>query len=210
MALIRAGYTEEIWANREQCDWMFVDIGFSTRQKSCAVLMDGGVPEVMEFRDLQATILQQLRKAELPLNLVVEAPLSVAFTDRGNPTPRSIEIQKGKMPRSWYVGAGAAVLLATTHLMRSAYETERSREVRLFEGFVSFKEKGAKSYHASDVQSLLDAVASARRELFVEPARLKLNPTDVVASAFVVAGMNFGVPPVIKGAPLPTIEAGRA
>jgi len=203
MALIRAGNTEEIRAARGESEWLFVDIGFSTRQRSCAVLRDHGEPKVMEFTDLQASIVHELLRNELPLNLVVEAPLSIAFTERGNPAPRSIEIQKGKTPRSWYVGAGAAVLLAATYIMRSVFEAQRRRELRLFEGFVSFKEKGVKSCHALDVRSLRDAVLNARHELFVEPSSLKLNPTDIVTSAFVVAGMNVGIPPVIKGVPFP-------
>jgi hypothetical protein len=133
-----------------------------------------------------------------PLNLLLEAPLSIAFTKDGNPTGRSIE--KGpEGTRYWYVGLGCAVLVAATHLVRAVAAADAQREIRLFEGFVSFKPKGVRSRHTDDVAGLRDVVWHPERypAAITPPEKLALDPTDVVCSAFAVLGLDTGIPPVI-------------
>ncbi len=178
--------------------WVFVDIGFSRNARSCGVAIGENDPKEMKFSELAPAILGVVRAGTGPVNLLVEASLSVAFTPGGNPTGRRIE-KRGARTRYWYVGLGCAVLVATTYLLRQLYECGSEREIRLFEGFVSFKEKGVKSSHSKDVADLrsvawnLDHVPGE----VVGPDQLKVNPDDRLCSAFAVAGMDLGVPPVV-------------
>lgn len=130
--------------------------------------------------------------------MLIEAPLSVAFTAMGNPTGRSLE-KRASGTRYWYVGLGCGVMVAALYFL-SGLRDELRREVRLFEGFASFKLKGSKSSHVGDVLKLRDAVWHPDRHptAVVPPDRLALTSTDVLCSAFKAAGMDYGVPPVVK------------
>ena len=130
------------------------------------------------------------------MNLLLEAPLSVVFNKGGNPDHRSCD-KRGDQYRDWYVNAGAATLVAAGHLLRTLHDCESQREVRLFEGLVSFKSQDDKSSHTSDVLALKNAVWNPRKRQVVNPNELTINDGDRVESAFAFAGMNFGVPLVI-------------
>ena len=83
------------------------------------------------------------------------------------------------------------------HLLRAIVEARPQREIRLFEGFVRFKAR-RKSNHCRDVLQLLDIVRG--RSLsghIIWPESLRRHPGDRMQSAFAVAGMDFGVPPVL-------------
>jgi hypothetical protein len=209
--MIQAGLLNEI--DRESGDWLFIDIGFSAKSKTCGVLLGGGRPRTVTFAELRSEVLGIATASVSPLNLLIEAPLSVAFTADGNPTGRSLE-QYGSRARYWYVGLGCGVLLATTYLLRDLFEHRGVRPIRLFEGFVSFKEKGVKSGHDEDVLALRSVVWSHSRPpaSVCAAEKLKRQPTDRVVSAFRVAGMDFGVPPVViamaNNAVHPTGEGG--
>ena len=90
-------------------------------------------------------------------------------------------------------------MVATTYLMRTLVTSEPNAEIRLFEGLVSFKERGIGSSHCADVLGLRAVVwgDSTLQGSIVAPERLAMSETDRVTSAFAVAGMDFGVPPVI-------------
>ncbi len=196
MSSIRAATVTE--ANRSSGEWVFVDLGFAKEKKSCGLLIDEGEPRTLSFSELQGQIASICSASTAPLNLLLEAPLSVAFTPNGNPTGRSVERRNGQS-RYWYVGLGCSVLTAATYLLRSIHDLSLKREVRLFEGFASFKPKGARSSHTQDVIALRE-LAWGRNMLLgqiVAPEKLALNPGDQVVSAFCVSGMDFGVPPVI-------------
>jgi hypothetical protein len=122
----------------------------------------------------------------------------VAFNAHGNPVGRSIE-KRNNQSRYWYVGLGCSVLVSTTYLLRALLEAPRSREVRLFEGLASFKPQGQKSLHSNDVLKLRKLVWDQRPELgqIVAAEALAISRQDLVVSAFSVAGMDFGVPPVV-------------
>ena len=129
------------------------------------------------------------------INVVLEAPLSAAFDANGNPVGRSVEKRDGQS-RYWYAGLGCSVLVAATYLLRSIHDQSPVREIRLFEGLVSFKPKGLPSSHSKDVGALRDVAWNHPRKI-VAPTELTLNQGDSIVSAFKVAGMDFGVPPVI-------------
>lgn len=194
--MIRAGLPSE--SNRDSGEWVFIDLGFAQAAKSCGLLVGDGKPKEISFSQLKVEILDIVAAEGKPLNLLIEAPLSVAFNTKGNPTGRSIE-RRGSQTRYWYVGLGCSVLVATTYLLRSILDARFSREIRLFEGLASFKTKSSRSSHSDDVLNLRkiiweDASKSGR---IVPPEQLTASPEDKLQSAFLVAGMDFGVPPVV-------------
>jgi myosin-crossreactive antigen len=127
---------------------------------------------------------------------VIEAPLSVCFDSKGNPKGRSIEKKDGKT-RYWYCGLGCAVMVAAMHLIRDIHEAGCA--ARLFEGFVSFKDGSVGSNHMDDVRFLREVVREPERfaQNIYSAEQLKLDQSDTLQSAFVVAGIDCGVPAVI-------------
>lgn len=184
--------------DRSSCDWAFVDLGFSEKSESCGVLYGTGDAEEKQFRDMLLWLEKIVGSSTTPLNLVLEAPLSVAFNARGNPTGRSVE-RRGHVTRYWYVGLGAAVLLAATYVLRYLVDLDLDRPIRLVEGLASFKSGGNTSSHSGDVLALR-AVAwgtAPDKGRVVFAPELKREASDELRSAFMVAGMDCGVPPVV-------------
>lgn len=182
-------------ARRGSGRWVFVDIGFSRDKRSCGILVDDSEPREVRYGDLVSRIAREMEKSLSPLNLLIEAPLSVAFNADGNPTGRKIE-KRGTQHRYWYEPAGAAVLLATMHLLRRLHDMRPSREIRLFEGFASFKPQEACSSHADDVLNLR-SVVRGEKGIIVDEDGLKMRDDDILLSAFAVSGMDFGIPAVV-------------
>jgi len=197
MKRIRAATFAE--ASDLSASWVFVDIGFASKAKSCGLLVGSGQPLEMTFSHLQSFLVCLCAEDVVPVNLVIEAPLSIAFNAEGNPTGRSVELRNGKS-RYWYVGLGCSVLVASTHLMRSILEAPRGREIRLVEGLVSFKAQGVASSHSMDVLALREIALQrpATRGRIIPASALKLSSSDRLESAFAVAGMDFGIPPVLS------------
>lgn len=195
--MIKAGEVKDIrWANG---NWLIFDIGFSNRQKSCALLFNDKKPDVYQYNEA-VTEVQKIIQNFKNLNLVIEAPLSVAFDNHGNPKGRSVE-KMGNRTRYWYFGPGSTVLLATTYFLRRIKDSNPTTNIKLFEGFVSYKDRGQTSDHLKDVKLLKKAIMSTNvLQYCKQPHELKLADNDVLESAFKVAGMNFGIPPVIQGA----------
>jgi len=194
--MIRAGTVEEV--HPDSGEWTFVDIGFAATARSCGVLVGASEPRLLTFAETRREIVELALVGGAPVNLLLEAPLSVAFTAKGNPTGRRVE-KRGSQVRYWYVGLGTTVLLAAAYLLRDIASANPRREIRLFEGFVSFKAKDVASSHAEDVKKLRAAVyneASSVHGVFGS-SDLRMSPTDQIRSAFAVAGMDFGVPPVV-------------
>jgi hypothetical protein len=194
--MIRAGISAE--ANRHSGEWVFVDLGFAEKAKSCGLLLGEGKPEEVSFSQLKARLLAIVASDHRPLNLLIEAPLSVAFNEHGNPTGRVIEKRESRT-RYWYVGLGCSVLVAATYLLRAIHDASPRREIRLFEGLASFKPKGMRSSHSNDVINLRKVIWDGGSTFgFVVPAgKLAVSPKHRLLSAFVVAGMDFGVPAVV-------------
>lgn len=129
--------------------------------------------------------------------MVIEAPLSVCFDAKGNPKGRSVE-KDGARTRYWYCGAGAVVMVAATYMIRDIHES--GSRVRLFEGFVSFKKKSIRSDHLQDARQLREAVKNSERSAatIYSAEKLKMDPGDVLTSACSMAGIDCGIPAVIK------------
>ena len=227
--MIVAGTVDE--AVRESGDWVFVDLGFSSKSRSCCMAVGDADPFHLTYGELGPRLERLTTGGAGPVNLLVEAPLSVAFSKEGNPTGRRIErrrrIETGQAEtRFWYVGPGAAVLIAATYLLRrlhdanpvnevrlfegfASFKSKRTRtshanpvnEVRLFEGFASFKSKRTRTSHVEDVMALRDVASPAwgrgNRGRVVGLDDLKAKSGDVLRSTFVVEGMHLGIPAVV-------------
>lgn len=188
-------------------DWAFVDVGFARDGKTSGFLINNGTPQVLTFSELRRQLLELVTAAEQPLNLVLEAPLSAAFTGAGNPTGRSME-REGKKHRYWYAGLGCQVTVAAAYLLRAIHENQAKREVRLFEAFVSFKSRGTKSSHVDDVlamRSVAWAEASYVGKI-IPPEEIAGPHARTVQSAFRVFGFDCGIPPVVVAGANPSIE----
>jgi len=194
---IRAATIEEV--ARDPGDWVFVDLGFAVKKKkTCGLLLGDGEPRVVTFSELRSKIAGICRATGAPLNLLIEAPLSVAFGANGNPAGRTIELRANK-PRYWYVGPASSVIVAATYLLRTIHDLPPQREVRLVEGLVSFKTSKVRSSHTKDVIEMRELVwtRSAALGRIFGAADLPKDRGDHVQSAFLVSGMDFGVPPVV-------------
>lgn len=174
-----------------------MDIGFAQKSKSCGIAFGDSEPREIYYGDLEKEIIDWIRKVSCPVNLLIEAPLSVAFSKHGNPTGRKIE-KRGDRTRYWHVGPGAATLLAAMYLLRRLYDLQEARTIRLFEGFASFKMKGKSASHPVDVEMLRNVAwgeSGGGRIVFGDG--LKMEKDDILCSAFAVSGMDFGIPAVV-------------
>jgi hypothetical protein len=177
---------------------VFIDVGFSQSRRTSGLLINGGEPRELTFAHLRNELVATLTKCSGVANLVLEAPLSAAFSKAGNPTGRSIE-RKGVQHRYWYEGAGCQVTLSAAYLLRSVIELPEAPEIRLFEGFASFKERGNKSSHADDTKAIRSVAwnepgANGR---IIKAEELVGPSIDRIESVFRVYGFDCGIPPVI-------------
>lgn len=199
--MIVAGRVDE--AIRASGDWVFVDIGFSSKSKSCCIAVGDADPFHISYGELGPFLVRLTTRETDAVNLVIEAPLSVTFSMDGNPTGRQIEMRRRidtcrRETRYWYVGPGAVVLTAATYLLFQLKQANQENQIRLFEGFASFKSNPPPSSHVDDICALRDVVwGRDSRGRIVGPDELKLNCDDVLRSAFEVAGMDFGIPAVV-------------
>ncbi len=203
---IIAGCTTDI--NEESGQWLIVDIGFSSTACSCGVWDGTGEPRVVTFGQLVSLVIKKAQEPDCtPLNLLIEAPLSVAFQQNGNPTRRQCD-SLGKKHRDWYVNAGATTLIAASYLLWKLNNCPRTRQVRLFEGLVSFKtsnqrprsKKARIATHKNDVRNLKKAVCNPADAKVFSPQELPVNQCDRVESAFSFLDKNT-IPPVIRTNP---------
>lgn len=194
--MIRAGTIAEI--SPTSGEWVILDIGFACKTASCGLLIDQGAPIALPFGQAVDKLCAFIARRISPVNLLIEAPLSATFNKAGNPTGRAIE-KRGSKTRYWYVGLGCTVMVAALYLIKAITEAAPDADVRLFEGFVSFKAAGSKSDHFRDVQLLREVVDNphAYSHAIAGADQLKMAPTDILQSTFLIAGIDAGIPPVI-------------
>jgi len=194
---LRAGTLDEIPGHDSL--WCYLDIGFSATNPTCGLLIDQEPPRNVLFSEARDTLVSVCRSATDPISIVIEAPLSVTFSLDGNPRGRSIE-KRGAKTRYWYTGLGCVVLTAAGYIVSALADLSDGPDIRLFEGFVSFKEKGKASSHTDDVILLRDVVnGNSQYGHIVSPADLTMDDSDRIEGAFAVWGLDIGVPPVIIG-----------
>jgi hypothetical protein len=180
-------------------NWVFLDMGFSRHARSCGILVGNGNPTSEQFGAARREMVSLAKATHSPLNLVIEAPLSVCFSAAGNPKGRSIE-KEGSKTRYWYNGLGCTVMVAAMYLIRDTRMAHLAFPVRLFEGFVSYKDRTIPSDHKRDVLLLREIVREPAKfsNAIFSSEKLKQKSTDELFSAFCVAGLDCGVPAVIK------------
>jgi len=83
---IRAGKQDDL--RRDSASWVFVDIGFSPEGKTGGLLGHDGVPRELTIAQLRSELVALAQSGPAPMNLVLEAHLSAAFTAFGNPAGR--------------------------------------------------------------------------------------------------------------------------
>ena len=180
-----------------------MDIGFAGNGrnggKTSGIAIGDSEPKVVHFGELGKTITREAMGGS-PLNLLIEAPLSVAFDSEGRPVGRKIET-RGMNSRYWYVGPGAVTMVAAMYLLnqiRCRSHESNIQELRLFEGFVSFKSKESKLSHSEDVVCLRRVI---KREcgngMIIGRDGLKMRDSHVLQSAFLVSGWDYGIPAVV-------------
>jgi hypothetical protein len=183
-------------------NWVFLDIGFSgarnARGRTCGLAIGNSEPECVNFAEAKQRIVKHIGDAQSLTNLVIEAPLSVCFSATGLPRGRSIEIKEGQQ-HYWYTGPGCAVMAASMYMMKAISKTPSPNTVRLFEAFISYKARGAKSDHTGEVKMLRDAVRHPQKlaPRIIAAKNLKLREDDDLQSAFRIMGLDFGEPAVI-------------
>jgi hypothetical protein len=186
--------------------WVFLDIGFARDARTCGLLIGNGTPSCVQFGEAKRQIVRLIQVSNSLVNLVIEAPLSVCFSSGGNPKGRAIE-KEGSKTRYWYNGLGCAIMVASMYLIRDIHDAKLPTRVRLFEGFVSYKRRDVKSDHKRDVLILRNVICDPIKfaDSIYDSSQLKQHPTDVLSCAFCVAGLECGVPAVIKPSAEPAV-----
>ena len=213
---IVAGEREQI--RSDSGDWFIVDIGMRLTGASCGVWYGPGTLKTATFKRLKELVIEQVRLCpEPPLNLLIEAPLSVVWKQGGNrelggnPGHRACDSYPGYKDRHWHYNAGASTLVAAQFLLRTLFECQtRQRVVRLFEGHVSFKSDEEKSRakekpsdsHKRDALAMKHAVwYGTRRDIFCKCEITGHDPNLILESPFHFFNRAL-VPPVIRVNPV--------
>jgi hypothetical protein len=197
--LIRAGTADELRVPTG--DWLFVDIGFAASSATTGMLLreaDGTEqPDVVTYGALVDRVVALAGREGPPLHAVVEAPLSAAFDEAGNPCGRALE-RRGTQQRYWYCGPAPITLAAALFLLQAVVRAPPRRELRLFEGFVTFKPasggRGKRDRHLADARTLRDLVFSSARP--AEPVTPRGTRPGRVVSLLELLGQH-GEPPLI-------------
>ena len=194
-------------------DWLIVDIGMTMTRPSSGVWHGPGTLCTKNFGNLLKLAIRKVEeRCDPTLNLLIEAPLSVARQENGAPSFRSFE-KRGSEHRYWHEDGGATTLLAAQYLLRKLYECQtRKRNVRLFEGFASFKNKSAESApatthedteersprnsHERDVLKLKRAIWVGDNAKVLDPLNCLMDKGDFIESPFPFLKRNL-IPPVI-------------
>jgi len=209
-AIVRAGTMDKLL--KRTGDWLFVDIGFSRGGKTCGLLA-ATVPAAfaplasasqpgavaVTYGQAKDEIVSLGQQPGGPLHLVLEAPLSVAFGIDGNPIGRDGE-KRGSTTRYWYVGLGCSVLVASLYLLEALAASGPKREVRLFEGLVSFKDPTEGTDHIADVEALKRVVWSGGKigGRYRVPAPQEGTGGATVRSTLSLLGLDRTPPPIIE------------
>jgi hypothetical protein len=170
-------------------DWYALDIGFSSRYRSCGVFRtDTGKTISMFYGDIAKDIVD-FANGKKRVGLIIEAPLSFSFDSKGNPCGRSFEKQ-GTNTRYWFAGLGCAVMSAALFLLRQLYQDQAAGEILLFEGFVSFK--GSLTSHEADARILFE-----KRHTVLGSDRIRSAQTSSLAGIISLFGGTSKPPGVI-------------
>lgn len=247
-AIVRAGSVGDMWrpkGHSEDYDglpWVIVDIGFSNNSRSCGVTINGReIPDPIKpyrvtsskpktlgnkhYGMLCPAITEWLSHDSSPIkaravNLMIEAPLSVAFAKRsgprgklqgahqGNPIARNPDKlraanrQDGSQDqqRLWYTQPASGLVIAAIRLIQELASVLDGWDISLFEGFVSFKNKDGPMGHWRDTCKLWNALQVETRA--PQPSSSPIvNPQQGTAES-ILGLINMGslgdIPPILR------------
>ena len=130
---------------------MAVDLGFSGTSRSCGFASFDGKgplsPVKRTFRECVDDVATHVHRHGDSV-LVIEAPLSACFNDRGNPCARG-PFEEAPKPRWWSLRAGATMALAAQYFLRFVQQRLGDGTLHLVEGFVVGQDSGADETVAS-------------------------------------------------------------
>jgi hypothetical protein len=173
---------------------MAVDLGFSGTSRSCGFASFDGKgalrPVKRTFRECVDEVTTHVDRHGDSV-LVIEAPLSACFNDRGNPCARGL-FEEAPKPRWWSLRAGATMALAAQYFLRFVQQQMKGGTLHLVEGFVVGSDSGADEMVASQ---LLAAFTGQRATAWHQPLDGAMSILDWL-----------GYPP---GQPCPVILAPR-
>lgn len=135
-----------------------IDLGLSKSRKTCGLAWskDGQVErkQNLKFGEAIEKVCKLMCEQDSDVVLIVEAPLSGAFRESGNPIERGDFEKANGANRYWYYGAGGTVCLGAIFFLRKLVRKlfKKSGKVFLYEGFVTGEQK-PKDH--SDVAELL-------------------------------------------------------
>ena len=177
--------------NASQCeDWLAVDIGFSSAKKTTGLMgQRWDEPKCVEYGQLLSECSRYAAGRKV-LGLIVEAPLSFAFSSRNNPVGRNFE-KRNRLTRYWYQGLGCSVMVAAALFLRDLAKMDGETTVHVFEGFISFKVDATD--HRKDAVRLIE-----NRKKVVDGSELKVNPLDRIDSVMSLWDGDRGIPGLIK------------
>lgn len=170
-------------------DWIIVDMGFANTKKSCGAAIGSTKAQRFWFGDLVKKVIEEAQKnTHEELNLLLEAPLSMAFDHQKNPMRRSFE----DLDHAWYRNSGAAMMLAAIRLIDRLDSTDRKREVRLFEAYAPLKDAD----HARVAAALREVVKQRIQERFVKPSDIAPE-AKCLLPAYRLTNEDGKIPPVV-------------
>ncbi|MBL8028857.1 MAG: hypothetical protein JNL74_20700 [Fibrobacteres bacterium] len=152
-----------------------MDVGFSSESKSCGVATvthNRTAIESCKLRFAEAiTHIIKFAESHSSFVLVLEAPLSSTFNEKGNPVERG-HFEKVPKDKLWYCQAGASMSLAALHILRQldANNSIQSKQVHLIEGFVVGDASGD---HAEVAKKLLRSCLDVKEEEWLIPTGAK-------------------------------------
>jgi hypothetical protein len=186
---IVAGDCSDIhWGSGE---WIIVDMGFSNTKQSCGVAIGDSTPRKMRYGDLVKKVIKAAQEDKREyLNLLLEAPLSMAFNTCENPVRRSFE----EVKHEWYLRAGATTMLGAIYLIDRLNASDSICKVRLFEGFAPL----SKVDHAKIAGALRKVVKQRIDDRIVKPCDILKRESGCVTPAYRVTNGDGKIPPVVR------------
>jgi len=222
--------------------WVIVDIGFSGRSRSCGITINGKkIPDPVQgynvnpskprtlgdkhYGMLCPAIKEWLNNdegsvEERAFNLMIEAPLSMAFASRSNSDASPRGVLQGnpiaRIPdrleatdangrtqtqqRLWYTQPASGLMVASMRLIQELAAALEDWQIRLFEGFVSFKEGNEPKGHWRDTCKLWKALPITSDSKLPQ-SRPVVDPTDgKVESILGLMGCERDneIPPILR------------
>ena len=226
----------------DHAPWVIIDIGFSGRGRSCGITINGeAIPDPVQgynvnpskprtlgdkhYGMLCPAIREWLNNDESSVekrafNLMIEAPLSMAFARRsdsdaspqgvlqGNPIARIPDRLEGTdangstqtQQRLWYTQPASGLMVASMRLIQELAAALEDWEIRLFEGFVSFKEGNEPKGHWRDTCKLWKALPTTSGS-HVPRSRPIVDPNDGRPESILgLMGCERGgaIPPILR------------